>query len=45
MAIGLVAAILTRETWGPRERQLADQAAATTPPLSTTTQDASQEIR
>jgi MFS transporter, MHS family, shikimate and dehydroshikimate transport protein len=25
-AIGLVAALLTRETWGPRERQLADQA-------------------
>ena len=40
MAIGLVAAILTRETWGPRERQLADQAAATTPALSDTTQDA-----
>ena len=30
MAIGLVAAILTRETWGPRERKLADQAAANT---------------
>jgi len=30
MAIGLVAAILTRETWGPRERQLADKAAAET---------------
>ena len=30
MGIGLVAAILTRETWGPRERKLADQAAANT---------------
>ena len=30
MAIGLVAAILTRETWGPRERQLADKATAET---------------
>jgi len=40
MAIGLVAAILTRETWGPRERQLADQAAASTPVLSDTNQDA-----
>jgi MHS family shikimate/dehydroshikimate transporter-like MFS transporter len=30
MAIGLVAAILTRETWGPRERQLAEKAAAET---------------
>lgn len=28
MAIGLVAALLTRETWGPRERELADKAAA-----------------
>ena len=27
-AIGLVAAMVTRETWGPRERQLADEAAA-----------------
>ncbi len=27
-AIGLVAALLTRETWGPRERKLADEAAA-----------------
>jgi MFS transporter, MHS family, shikimate and dehydroshikimate transport protein len=27
-AIGLVAALLTRETWGPRERQLADEATA-----------------
>jgi MFS family permease len=27
-AIGLVAALVTRETWGPRERQLADEAAA-----------------
>ena len=26
MAIGLVAAIATRETWGPRERRLADKA-------------------
>ncbi len=31
MAIGLVAAILTRETWGPRERELADRAYADTP--------------
>ena len=30
MAIGLVAAIVTRETWGPRERQLAEKAAAET---------------
>jgi len=28
MAIGLVAALVTRETWGARERQLADKAAA-----------------
>jgi MFS family permease len=27
-AIGLVAALVTRETWGPRERQQADKAAA-----------------
>jgi MHS family shikimate/dehydroshikimate transporter-like MFS transporter len=27
-AIGLVSALLTRETWGPRERRLADEAAA-----------------
>jgi MHS family shikimate/dehydroshikimate transporter-like MFS transporter len=27
-AIGLVAALLTRETWGPRERQLAEVAVA-----------------
>jgi MFS transporter, MHS family, shikimate and dehydroshikimate transport protein len=27
-AIGLVAALVTRETWGPRERELADEAAA-----------------
>jgi hypothetical protein len=27
-AIGLVAALVTRETWGPRERRLADEAAA-----------------
>ena len=27
-AIGLVAALVTRETWGPSERKLADQAAA-----------------
>lgn len=26
MAIGLVAALLTRETWGPRERELAEKA-------------------
>jgi MFS family permease len=31
MAIGLIAAILTRETWGPRERTLADEASAATP--------------
>jgi MFS family permease len=30
-AIGLVSALATRETWGPRERQLADEAAARTP--------------
>ncbi|MWV51361.1 MFS transporter (plasmid) [Rathayibacter sp. VKM Ac-2803] len=30
-AIGLVAAFLTRDTWGPRERRLAAEAAATTP--------------
>lgn len=30
-AIGLVSALITRETWGPRERQLADEAAANTP--------------
>ena len=30
-AIGLVAALVTRETWGPRERQLADEAAAAEP--------------
>lgn len=29
-AIGLCAAVLTRETWGPHERKLADEAAATT---------------
>ena len=34
-AIGLVAALVTRETWGPRERQLADEAAAAEPPPST----------
>jgi hypothetical protein len=27
-AIGLWAALITRETWGPRERRLADEAAA-----------------
>jgi MHS family shikimate/dehydroshikimate transporter-like MFS transporter len=27
-AIGLIAALVTRETWGPRERQLAEEAAA-----------------
>ena len=27
-AIGLLAALVTRETWGPRERRLADEAAA-----------------
>ncbi len=30
-AIGLWAALATRETWGPRERQLAAEAAASTP--------------
>jgi MFS transporter, MHS family, shikimate and dehydroshikimate transport protein len=30
-AIGLVAAVFTRETWGPRERRLADEAAAQHP--------------
>jgi len=39
-AIGLVAALFTHETWGPRERQLADEAAAATPALSHTKQDA-----
>jgi MFS transporter, MHS family, shikimate and dehydroshikimate transport protein len=29
-AIGLVAALVTRETWGPRERKLADEVAAKT---------------
>ena len=36
-AIGLVAALVTRETWGPRERQLADQAAAASPTRPTCT--------
>jgi MFS family permease len=31
-AIGLCAALITRETWGPRERALADEAARTTAP-------------
>jgi len=31
MAIGLIAAILTRETWGPRERMLAEEASISTP--------------
>jgi hypothetical protein len=31
MAVGLIAAILTRETWGPRERKLADEASISTP--------------
>jgi MFS transporter, MHS family, shikimate and dehydroshikimate transport protein len=31
MAIGLWAALVTRETWGPRERQLAAEAEARTP--------------
>jgi hypothetical protein len=35
-----VAALVTRETWGPRERQLADEAAATEPALSNAKQDA-----
>ena len=30
-AIGLVSAVVTRETWGSRERQLADEAAAAEP--------------
>ena len=30
-AIGLLAAIATRETWGKRERQLADDASKSTP--------------
>lgn len=30
-AIGLWAALITRETWGPRERALADEAASRTP--------------
>ena len=33
-AIGLVSALVTRETWGPRERELATEAEATTPPLT-----------
>jgi hypothetical protein len=39
-AIGLASALLTPETWGPRERKLAEQAAAAEPPLSNTKQDA-----
>jgi MHS family shikimate/dehydroshikimate transporter-like MFS transporter len=39
-AIGLAAALVTRETWGPRERELADEAAATEPALSNAKQDA-----
>jgi hypothetical protein len=31
-AIGLWAALITRETWGKRERQLADEAEATASP-------------
>jgi MFS family permease len=31
MAIGLCAALVTRETWGPRQRQLADEVEARTP--------------
>jgi hypothetical protein len=31
MAIGLWAALSTRETWGPRERQLAAEAEGRTP--------------
>ena len=38
-AIGLVAALVTPETWGPRERQLAEQAAAAETPLSNTKHD------
>jgi hypothetical protein len=30
-AIGLWAALVTRETWGKRERQLADEATKSTP--------------
>lgn len=35
-AIGLWAALVTRETWGPRERRLADEAAATASPANAT---------
>ncbi|MEU0496762.1 MFS transporter [Mycobacterium sp. NPDC006124] len=34
MAIGLCAALATRETWGPRERALADEAVAKSPELA-----------
>ncbi|MET0899721.1 MAG: MFS transporter [Mycobacterium sp.] len=33
-AIGLVSALVTRETWGPRERELATEAEANTPPVT-----------
>src|SRR6476620_1287352 len=39
-AIGLASALVTPETWGPRERQLADEAATAEPSLSHTKQDA-----
>jgi len=35
-AIGLWAALATRETWGPRERRLASEAAASTKPAKVT---------
>ena len=37
---GWLAALVTRETWGPRERELADEAAAAAPPPSNTKQAA-----
>ncbi|MEV0354717.1 MFS transporter [Nocardia sp. NPDC050697] len=33
-AIGLVAALLTRETWGPEERRIAEEAAGTADPIA-----------
>ena len=39
-AIGLLAALVTRETWGPHKRKSAAEAAAATPAPSNTKQDA-----
>ena len=45
-AIGLVAALLTRETWGPRERQLAERPPHSTPdPADTTSQHGLARLR